>query len=414
MPLPETALLAASALQQPDIHVPVIGNRWAVGGFFLLHIVFGSFTMGTLAIGPTYELVGWRRRDPRFERYARALADVNIKIFSLGATLAGFAVIFLTGLYPRFLVQLLEIFWWPALAAFVIWLPAIAALYTYVHWWDRMADRPGRHLALGYTAAALDHVFLVLIVGIDSYLLTPGGSGLAAFFNPSFLEELGHRFNGNISWASFFIAAVAAVFSGTTRRPDDRAYFQWAAKASLVVGFLTLILQVLLGVLFVESIHYASPGAFAYSFTGPYAWLWLVQLGMLSVLVAGSSLYFWLSRPNLVGALLMAVVALGAIASLLPAPAYPRSIFWARYIGLGVALAASLGHWLLWRRRAEGAGGERFTSRAALAVTGVTAVLLFLLMGVIRTTARDDYTIYGKLRESDSYGLFQPGPAHYP
>jgi len=50
-----------------------------------------------------------------------------------------------------------------------------------------------------------------------------------------------------------------------------------------------------------------------------------------------------------------------------------------------------------------------------MAVTGVSAMLLFLLMGVIRTTARSDYTIYGQLKESNSYGVFQaPNKGYYP
>jgi hypothetical protein len=36
-------------------------------------------------------------------------------------------------------------------------------------------------------------------------------------------------------------------------------------------------------------------------------------------------------------------------------------------------------------------------------------------MGVIRTTARSDYTVYGLLKESDSTGVFQaPNNKFYP
>ena len=55
------------------------------------------------------------------------------------------------------------------------------------------------------------------------------------------------------------------------------------------------------------------------------------------------------------------------------------------------------------------------SSQVTLAVTGASALLLFLLMGVIRTTARSDYTIYGVMKESDSYGIFQaPSKGFYP
>src|SRR5438552_14236884 len=104
------AFLADSfSINQPSIQLPFITNRWAVGFFFLVHIIFGSFTMGALVLGPTYEWIGLRREDPRFERLARTLGNVNLNIFSLGATLAGFAAVVLAVLYPPFFVKLLTL-----------------------------------------------------------------------------------------------------------------------------------------------------------------------------------------------------------------------------------------------------------------------------------------------------------------
>src|SRR5437588_5059137 len=233
------------SIDQPGVQLPFITNRWAVGFFFLAHIIFGSFTMGALVLGPTYEWIGLRREDPRYERYARALGNVNLKIFSLGATLGGFAVIVVTALYPRFFVTLITLFFWPAVVAFSIWFLTLAGILLYNLRWDRFRQRKGAHILLGYATAATEHVFLFIIVALDSYLLTPrSGQGTAAFFNPSYWPELGHRFVGNISWASFFIAAVAAIYAAASRIPANRLYFHWAARTSLVVGFTTLVVQI--------------------------------------------------------------------------------------------------------------------------------------------------------------------------
>src|SRR2546421_8007533 len=261
-----TYIAGSFSIDQPGIQFPLIGNRWAVGIFFLVHIIFGSFTMGALVLGPTYEWIGLRREDPRFERYARGLGNVNLKIFSLGATLGGFAVIVLTGLYPKFFVALITIFFWPAVIAFSIWFLTLAGILLYNLRWDRFRLHKGAHILIGYAPAATEHIFLFIIVALDSYLLTPGqGQGTAAFFNPSYWPELGHRFVGNLSWASFFIAAVAAIYAAASRIPANRLYFHWAARTSLVVGFTTLVVQIALGAVFVESIKQGSPGAFQYS-----------------------------------------------------------------------------------------------------------------------------------------------------
>src|SRR3981081_3995841 len=115
-----TDLVPLFTVQQPSIQIPFITNRWMVVFFFLVHIIFGSFTMGSLVLGPTFEWIGLRREDPRFERYARTLGNVNLKIFSLGAPLGGVAVALLHGAYPRFFVTLITTFFLPAVVAFRI------------------------------------------------------------------------------------------------------------------------------------------------------------------------------------------------------------------------------------------------------------------------------------------------------
>jgi hypothetical protein len=133
----------------------------------------------------------------------------------------------------------------------------------------------------------------------------------------------------------------------------------------------------------------------------------------------GSNLYFWLSRPRggLVAPLVTGLVTVAALLTMAPAPLYPRGLFWLRYIFLAGAVVLSLLHWLAWRsgRKLLAMQDLRRSGQVVLAVTGVTAMLLFLLMGVIRTTARSDYTVYGVLKESDSYGIFEaPHKGYYP
>jgi len=410
-------IASSFSLDQPTIQLPFITNRWAVGFFFLVHIIFGSFTMGALVLGPTYEWIGLRREDPRYERYARTLGNVNLKIFSLGATLGGFAVIVVTALYPKFFVTLITLFFWPAVVAFSIWFLTLGGILLYNLRWDRFRQRKGLHILIGYATAATEHAFLFIIVALDSYLLTPGsGQGTAAFFNPSYWPELAHRFVGNLSWASFFIAAVAAVYAAASRQPANRMYFHWAARTSLVVGFATLVVQIVLGAVFVESIKQASPGAFHYSMQGPFAWLWLVQATFIAILLVGSNLYFWQSRPTPAAPVLTGIVVLGSLITMTPAAFFPKDLFALRYLALAIVVLVSVVHWLISRPRRHAMTQDlRRSSQVTLAVTGASALLLFLLMGVIRTTARSDYTIYGVMKESDSYSIFQsPSKGYYP
>ena len=320
-------------------------------------------------------------------------------------------------LYGKFFVTLITLFFWPAVVAFSVWFLTLGGILLYNLRWDHFRLRKGLHILIGYATAATEHIFLFIIVALDSYLLTPGqGQGTAAFFNPSYWPELGHRFVGNLSWASFFIAAVAAVYAAASRLPANRLYFHWAARTSLVVGFTTLVVQIALGAVFVESIKQGSPGAFQYSMQGPFAWLWLVQATFIAILLIGSNVYFWQSRPTAPAPVLTAVVVLASLVTVMPAALFPKGLFWLRYLALGIAVLLSLLHWLISRPRVRAPTQNlRRSSQVTLAVTGATALLLFLLMGVIRTTARSDYTIYGVMKESDSYGIFQsPSKGYYP
>ncbi|HYM49264.1 MAG TPA: cytochrome ubiquinol oxidase subunit I [Candidatus Limnocylindrales bacterium] len=416
---PLNGIQSVLALNRPDIQFPVVGNRFLVGAFFLAHIIFGSFSMGAVLISPAFEWLGVLRRDPRLTRFARGIAATNLKVFSFGATLGAFAVLTLIGLYPKLFVSLVTIFFWPLLLAFLSWFLTIPLLLIYVFRWRRMERHPVRHITIGVIGGLSEQLFLVLIVGLDSFLLTPSvGLGPGTFFNPSYAPELAHRFVGNLSWASFFIAAVMAFYAVRRPLPQDRAYFAWGSRVSLVLGFLTLLIQVGLGFLFVESIKRASPGAFAYSLQGPFSWLWIVQGVLLGTLLFGSNWYFLQSRPGNrpVRLSITILVALLALLEMAPAALYPRSVFWLRYIFLGTAILLSLAHWALWRRpRPSLETGIRRGGHLALTLTGAAALLLFLLMGVIRETARGDYTVYGQLKESNSSGLFQaPSKGFYP
>jgi cytochrome bd-type quinol oxidase subunit 1 len=403
----------------PNISFPLIGG-WMVGAMFLAHIVFGSFSMGAVLIAPTSELLGHVRGDALLDRYAHGVASTNLKVFSLGATLGAFAVFLLTGLYPTQFISLAILFFKVVLIAFISWFLTIALLFVYTYKWEAVVDRMGRrfHIGLGFLGGASEQLFLFLIVGVDSFLLTPNdGRDFSALFNASFWPELAHRFVGNVSWGSLLIAAVMIGSWATHREGPDRAYYAWAARISLVVGFLLLVPQAILGFGFAEAVRHGSPGAFRYSFAGPLAWLWQLQMGLFGLLLVGGNLYFWQSRDRggWLSGLLTGVVALLAVGTILPSSAYPGTSFWLRYLWLALALALSLVHWLAWGPRRRARPDPTRLGRWAVVMAGAVAVAIFLLMGVIRESARGPYAIYGRMTQAQAQDLFQaPSGRFYP
>lgn len=412
------------SLNLPDVQFPVLGAMVWVGVIFLLHIIIAAWSMGVVILAPTYELIGKLSGDRRFDRYAHSLTKVNIRLFSLGAVLGSFAVFSLTGLYPNLLIRLVIIFFLPVLYAFLSWFVTIAAELVYYYRWEAWAEEHRwRHIAVGYIAGLVEQSFLFFIVGLDSYMMTPGrGLGPGIFFNASYWPELLHRFVGNLSYASFLIALVMVVLSARRWESRDAPYYRWAAGLSMLVGFAMLLPQAVIGFIFADSIRLASPAAFSYSFTGPMDWMWIVQLGFLGLILVGTNVYFTQTRTGSgrTGSVLIGAVAVTSVLAMLPEQLYPRPLFWVRYVFLGLALLVSLGHCIVWQPWLRGVRRPDLNrlGRWSVGMVAITAVLLFMLMGVIRETTKSaghGYAVYGEETQSQGQQMFKaPNGGFFP
>ncbi len=405
-------------LHLPNIRIPVLGNTWLVGFLFLAHILFASFSMGVVLLSPTYELVGHVRQSRALERLAQGLASANIRVFSLGATLGAFAVFSLTGLYGSAFIPLVIRLWEPMLIAFVSWFLTIPLLLVYTYRWIQISERTkAGHIALGYLGGISENLFLFLIVGLDSFMLTPNsGGGFGALFNGSFWPEFFHRFTGNLSWGALMVAGVLIAWRSFHREERERAYYAWAARVSLGVGVLLLVPQAIEGWFFARSILLSSPGAFVNSFAGPWAPLWLVQQFLVGAILVAANVYLAQTRAGRrwPGMAITVAVVLLAIGTVLPAPVY-GSVYWVRYLLLGLELLLTLFHFGVWNPLRRSRPEPGWSGRAAVVLAGAAAVMVFLLMGVIRETARNPWVVYGQITQGAAQNLYRPpSPTFYP
>ena len=83
------------------IDVPVLGNQWAVGLVFQVHLVMVAAIMGGAIVAPAAEIIGVRRRDERYERLAHEISAYTVRFFAFAATWAVVGLVLLVGLYPR-------------------------------------------------------------------------------------------------------------------------------------------------------------------------------------------------------------------------------------------------------------------------------------------------------------------------
>jgi hypothetical protein len=399
-PLGPSALGAVplSAFPTPQPHLPfgTLGAEIAIGATFLIHITVVGFILGSAGITPFMELAGRRRGgDEHYLRYARNLASAILYLYSFGATWAVFAVVLLTGLYGRLIGTFLNLLLLPLTIAFASFFVGIPLMLLYVYGWDRL--NPKLHVAVGFAFAAVQFVFLFMIVQLDSYILTPGTAVTSAhaMFSPSYPWLLLHYVGGTISWTALFLAALA-VWRGRRATSDGEIVFQrWAARINFAIGSIFLLAQPITGFLLADTIKSAALPTFDNMFVLGSGSLFIGQVGLLAVVVVGANLVFWRHNPEAAesgpGGALTVIALLGMGGTALPASVIPQQLVWLRYVALLIAFVATTANLVIYvrslRQNSRSVGINPAVGRL-IGVVGVAAVVLSIYMGVVKENSK--------------------------
>lgn len=413
-------------LQVTPPQFPWLGNSVPVGIVFLLHVAVAEFSVGAITLGVVMEWRALVTKDPRPWRYAHSAVNSYYFVFSLGATLAIFAVMLLIGLWGNEFGRLANVLL-PLLAvAFALFFLIAPLLTWYRNSWERLSPR--RHAILGTVVAGLQTLFIFLIVGLDAYLITPFNGGLlAATLNPAYWPLLVHRLIGNVSWTALFFAAYAAIQLRRSADSHERAFQAWAAHLNLRIGLGLALLMPIEGLILSFVLQSAQPAFFTNLVSGDSAWLMIVQEIFVGVILVGGNVAIWLERrsgpgPHRLDAGASLVSFAGMAVAALPDSVLPAAWEPARFAGIGVAVAVTAMH--LWVRRrpiswdppANARSPQRPSRmlRPVLVLVGCFALLTSLLMGVVKESARGDYAVYGVLTQSQAQERFTPPAGLYP
>ncbi len=404
-----------------SLQMPVLGNTWALGAVFQLHLVIVAFIIGIAIVAPVAEYLGTRPGGENWDWLARLLSATVIRFFAFGATWAVFALVLLFGLYPRLFGVLSSVFFWPLLFVAAIWFVMSVSAYLYSETWSRLAGRKGWHIAIGAVFAIFTFAFITIITGLSSFQLTPppAGGGGPPYANATWLPETVHRHVGNLSYAGLVLAGYSAL-RVLTSRPDSlqRARYDWAGHLGLVMGVGFGLVQPIAGWFYASQTQTGAPEAYQRMMIGENAWMFLVQTFLLGALLFLGNLYFsraihrgqpgaraavWTGRS-------LWLIALLALLAIIPKEWPLGQMTPWKYLSLaGLALlsVANLAiylrnrHTFVWGR----AGRD---SQAALVALGIVAVALMVTMGVIRESARGSDLIYKRLGPGQSQDIQAP------
>jgi cytochrome bd-type quinol oxidase subunit 1 len=425
--LSELHLLAQVDLS--DAFSVVGGSRFFTGLVMLIHMFFAELFVGFAIAAPVLEAWGARTGSPRMDRLAHSLARFNVLTFSTGATFAVLFLVILVGLYPRVTTSLFTHFFYFIAIAMLSMVLALWGMYTYYYKWDRYSVlNKGRHLAFGFFMGFFIWIWMVIMTGIDTYMVTGGGPGrpeisegnitsfgsaLQGIFNPMFTDMILHRTFANLSWPAFALAAWGAFMYMRSKTPEDRAFYDWSTSVGLTWGVGFLLLMPLVGFSAVYALKESRPGdpvsggaaggAYERLTEGATSNLLYINLALVVGLFVLSNVAMYMGsgrHPERAGqvpirffGLVAAVAGLYAISPLAEEP-----FLYMRYIMMLVMVLATFGAFVTYLRGRMrfryGSPGAGY--RAALIALGVLAAVVALNMGFMKSNSRVPFTVYNQ------------------
>ena len=309
----------------------LLTNGLLVAVVALLHVQIAAFLIGASSLMIVSESISLARRggDARHDRFSYGLMKTSMYVFSFGAALAIFFVLFiLSGVWGSFFGVLGRITFWSFFLEAITFVGEIVLIYTLYANWERLgkyrAGRIGMLLLLNITQFL--QFFWIDVVA--SYMLTPNGGEvnfLDQVLNPTNLPLDLHRVVGNIAWAGAAAAFVAAFQYLRATRTVERSerettggapalsvgamhvaeagtepievaearYWDWAGQwgATWAVGL--TVIQPFLGYSYAKEIQLHAYSAWYNMMFGDLSNVFLLQISLLGAIFTLGALYFW-------------------------------------------------------------------------------------------------------------------------
>ena len=385
-------------LNMTPIQFPLLGNRIVVGVFSLLHIALAGLSVGFMVLAPIFEFTS--RWIPFNHDLARAVTRFTVVVFSVSTVLAVIMVELMIGLFPATTMWIWNRFRAPIGLGIAAFLLQLAALYPYYHFWDALRHRrPALHTALGIVAALLMLVWVAVLDGMGSSMLTPVESRTSwgYLWNQTWLPLMIHRLIGDLLIAGYAIAAYGAWRIGRVEDRAQRHYYSHLFTTGWKIGVTGLLLQPLTGLFYALSIQGSAPAAYDQLVHGTYQLLLYLQFSLIGLLFIGTHALLRSSHRSVQWTWLDVAIPLTAVLMVL-------SIGHTNLRRSFLYVLAALLLWSLFIRKDEGqpaAPSLNRLFRPLAASLGILSILVYLTMGTIRETARHPDTVRGVISLQD-------------
>jgi mono/diheme cytochrome c family protein len=185
----------------------------------VLHVFISHFAVGGGLFLVVTERRARRAGDEAMLGYLRRHSRFFVLLTLVLGAITGVGIWFTIGLvHPAATSSLIQIWVWAWAIEWTLFLTEIVAAMVYYYGWDRLTAR--EHLAVGWVYFWSAWLSLVVINGILTFMLTPGGwpqthGFLTGFFNPTYWPALVAR-----TFAAMGLAGVYALLTAAWERDE--------------------------------------------------------------------------------------------------------------------------------------------------------------------------------------------------
>jgi len=287
---------------------PKVGSRVAIWVVAELHLLFAAFVLAVPLFALIIEFIGYRTKDPRYDRLAHEFTKLLSVSFSLTGTFGAFLTFMLVILYPKFTAYLVSVFSITFLPYVLLFFAEAFFLYTYYYGWGKFSPRV--HLLLGVGLNLVGTSIMLIANAWLTFMTSPAGvsekgaliSTWDAVTNYTWMPINIHRIIANVAFGGSVAAAYAAYkFLGATT-DEERAHYDWMGYIGNFVAICAFLPLPFAG-------YYLAKEIYAYSQTlgltmmgGAFSWLFIIQAVLIGNLFLAANYYLWLGMGRIAGA----------------------------------------------------------------------------------------------------------------
>lgn len=229
-------------MNYPFWDVPMIGSAWVIGAIAIFHILISHFAVGGGLYLPMAEAKALREGRTDWLETLHKHSKFFLVLTGVFGAVSGVGIWFSIGLAnPEATSTLIHNFVFGWAIEWVFFLVELTTAAVYYYTWNRIPAK--LHLKIGWLYAVSSLLTLVIINGILTFMLTPGGTWLSvagsgneasvfwnAFFNPTYWPSLFLRTLVCISLAGIYALITASRIDGYEFPQLKTSLVRWSAK----------------------------------------------------------------------------------------------------------------------------------------------------------------------------------------